>query len=102
MAEVRVKIIRIVDVSYPMFVEFELTDWKGIKHQFIDKVPVVCQCNRYNPNPLCIKHDCIGIMRCNIVKEKNNTFIIDTSLPDDIKSEKNEYQFEVWKYQVTR
>jgi hypothetical protein len=41
-------------------------------------------------------------MRCNIVKEKNSTFIIDTSLPDDIKSEKNEYQFEVWKNQVAR
>ena len=70
MAAVKVKILKIVDMSYPIFVEFEL-------------VP-----------------PCVGYMRCNIINETENTFIIDTALPDDIASKNGEYLFEVNKDRI--
>lgn len=49
MAEVMIKVLEIVDDSgYPTIIKCELTDYKNIKHYFIDKVPVICgNCNRY-------------------------------------------------------
>ena len=93
MASVKVNILKIVDMSFPIFIEFELIDKKGISHHFIDKVPAVS--NDYDLVP-----PCIGYMRCNIVKETDNSFIIDTALPDDIESLNGEYKFEVSKEQV--
>ena len=93
MASVKVNILKIVDMSFPIFVEFELIDKKRISHHFIDKVPVVS--GDYDLIP-----PCIGYMGCNIVNETENSFIIDTALPDDIESLNGEYQFEVNKEQV--
>lgn len=93
MTSVKVNILKVVDMRFPIFVEFELIDKKGISHHFIDKVPVVS--GDYDPIP-----PCIGYMRCNIVNETENSFIIDTALPDDIESLNGEYQFEVNKEQV--
>lgn len=94
MADVKVNILRIVDNSgYPDFVEFELTDCNGKQHYFIDKLPIV---SKYDAVP-----PCIGAMRCMIIGIKENTVVIDTSLPDDIESVNGEYQFEVDKHLVT-
>lgn len=93
MASVKVNILKIVDMSFPGFVLFELIDKKGISHHFIDKVPVIS--DDYDLIP-----PCIGYMGCNIVKETENSFIIDTALPDDIESLNGEYKFEVDKEQV--
>ncbi len=92
-AVVKVNILEIVDRSFPIFVEFELIDSKGISHHFIDKVPVIC--DDYDPAP-----PCAGYMGCNIINETENTFIIDTAFPDAIESLKGEYHFEVYKEQV--
>lgn len=100
MAEVTVKVIEVVDTGYPMFIKCELKDYKGIKHLFIDKVPVICQCERYLSELPCIKENCIGTIQCNIVGETDKTFIIDTEFPDDVESLNNDHQFEVWKEQV--
>lgn len=93
MAEVKVTIKKNVDMSFPIFVEFELIDCNGVSHHFIDKVPVIC--SDYDITP-----PCSGYMRCNIIKETDRTFIIDTALPDDIESLNGEYRFEVGKEQV--
>jgi len=93
MADVKVNVLKIVDTSFPIFVEFELTDCNGIIHRFVDKVPVIS--NNYDIIP-----PCTGYMRCSIIKEKSETFIIDTSNPDDIESINGEYQFEVNRNQV--
>lgn len=101
MAEVTVKVIEVIDdTGYPMIIKCELKDCKGIKHHFIDKVPVICQCERYPSELQCFKEDCIGTIRCNIVGETDKTYIIDTEFPDDVESLNNEYQFEVWKKQI--
>lgn len=102
MAEVMIKVLEIVDDSgYPTFIKCELTDYKNIKHYFIDKVPAICgNCNRYNNNLPCIIDNCSGRIRCTIVNETDKTYIIDTQSPDDVDSIMNEYQFEVWKEQV--
>ena len=93
MSSVKVNILEIVDISFPIFVRFELIDKKGISHYFIDKVPVIS--DDYDLVP-----PCIGYMRCNIIKETENSFIIDTAFPDDIESLNGEYKFEVSKEQV--
>ena len=97
MADVKVSVLRIVDVSQPGFVEFELVDCNGINHHFIDKIPVICDSEKceYDSIP---PYD--GYMRCNIIRETSNTVIIDTSKPDGIESLNGEYQFEVYKDQV--
>ena len=94
MTEVKVVIKKIVNMSFPIVVEFELTDISNTVHKFIDKVPIVSA--DYDITP-----PCTGYMRCNIIKETDRTFIIDTSLPDDIESLEGEYIFEVNKEQVT-
>lgn len=93
MAEVKVKILKIVDMSFPIFVEFELIDCNDVSHHFIDKFPVIC--NDYDPIP-----PCTGYMGCTIIKETDCTYIIDTALPDDIESLKGKHRFEVRKKQV--
>ena len=101
MVEVTVKVIEVIDDSgYPMIIKCELTDYKGIKHHFIDKVPVICQCDRYFSVHPCLKEECTGTIRCNIIGETDKTYIIDTEYPDDVESINNEYQFEVWKEQI--
>lgn len=101
MAEVTVKVIEVVDdTGYPMIIKCKLKDCKGIEHYFIDKVPVVCQCERYPSEQPCLNENCIGAIRCNIVGETDKTYIINTEFPDDVESLNSEYQFEVWKEQV--
>ena len=90
---VKVEILKIIDVSFPIFIEFELIDINGKSYHFIDKVPVVS--DDYDLVP-----PCIGYMRCNIIDETENTFIIDTTLPDDIESTNGEHTFEVYKEQI--
>lgn len=101
MAEVAVKVIEVIDdTGYPMMIKCELTDCRGIRHHFIDKVPVICQCERYLSDVPCLKKDCTGSIRCSIIEESDETYIIDTEFPDDVESLNNEYRFEVWKEQV--
>ncbi len=100
MAVVKVKIIRITDLSFPGFIEFELTDSKGKNHRFIDKIPVVCECEIYITDFPSINENCMGKISCIIKEEKEKTFIINTEYPWDIESTDGEYEFEVWKNQV--
>ena len=93
MANVKVNVLEIVDMVFPIFVKFELIDCNSVSHYFIDKVPVIS--DNYDLIP-----PYTGNMRCSSIRETNNTIIIDTSKPDDIESLNGEYQFEVFKEQV--
>lgn len=93
MADVKVNVLRIIDDSFPVFVECELIDCHGTHHYFIDKLPVVSEYDAVPP--------CIGAIRCTVMENKENTVVIDTSLPDDIASTNGAYQFEVYQNQVT-
>ena len=62
MAEVKVTIIRYIDMAQPIFVEFELEDCNGIKHSFSDKLPVVSPKDD-------IELPCDGSLGCSIISE---------------------------------
>ncbi len=87
-ANVKVRVLEITSYHQPYWVKCELTDSKGKKHFFEDKLPMFCSHDQLPP--------CPGIMRCYILEEKENTVLIDTSY-DDIPSTTGEYQFEVAK-----
>jgi hypothetical protein len=93
MAEVKVTISKCVDMSQPIFVEFEFADCNGIKHIFVDKLPIVSASSD-------IELPCDGVLRCTIVSENDRTYIIDTSTPFDVESNSGESRFEVFKDQV--
>ena len=91
LAEVRVEITEITDDSgYPAFVRFAFTDIGGRRHFFADKLPIVCA--EYEVQP-----PCEGALRCHIIAEKTDSFVIDTSFPDHVESEDGEYIFDVPK-----
>lgn len=93
MPSVKVDILRVVDDSgYPVLAECRLVDHGGAGHYFIDKLPVVADHDFVPP--------CAGAVRCVIRETRENTLVIDTSLPDDIESTDGVYIFEVNKDQV--
>lgn len=93
MAEVKVTIIRYIDMVQPIFVEFELEDCNGIKHSFSDKLPVVSPKDD-------IELPCDGSLGCSIISETDGTYLIDTSKPFDVESYSGKTCFEVFKEQV--
>lgn len=95
MVTVRVDIVRITDDSFPVFVEAVLVDCHGEKHYFHDKLPVFAL--DFNT-----EFPAVGGMRCQIVETKQETIIIDISLPDNIESTAGAHRFEVWKSEIKR
>ncbi len=95
MYAVKVDIVKIIDAStYPTIIEFELIDTNGKKHCFIDKLPIVS-----NSNNLELPQS--GYMKCSVLLQKDQTFIIDTQLPNDIESTDGKFQFEVEASKIT-
>lgn len=95
-AEVRVEMTRVTDDSgYPVFVEFALTDTDGRRHIFQDKLPVVSAEDEVKP-------PCAGALRCHIIGEKENAYLIDTSFPDYVETVGEEYIFEVGKDSIIK
>lgn len=92
MPAVKLNVLRIIDHSQPGFAECELVDCHGNSHYFVDKLPVIGDYDSVPP--------CAGKARCHILETRKITFVIDTSLPDDIESTTGEYQFEVYQDQV--
>lgn len=94
MITVKVEILRIIDNSFPVFVECVLVDCNGKKHYFHDKLPVFSlDCNTEVPR--------VGEMGCRIIQDKQDTLVIGTLLPDGIESTNEEYRFEVYKSQIS-
>lgn len=93
-ANVRVEILRVTDDSgYPAFIEFALTDSSGKTHIFADKLPIVSAEDEVHP-------PCEGLLRCHIIAETEKTCTIDTTFPDYVESQDEEYIFEVFKNQI--
>ncbi len=86
MTVVEVEITRFIegtDDSYPGFVEFALTDARGSRFVFVDKVPIVTS-DDLGPSS---EYPCVGEMRCTVVEPHSDGVIINTELPDSIESE---------------
>ena len=93
MLEVKIEIVRVIDKSYPVFVEARLTDCNGNAHCFHDKLPVFTL-NEPKNIP------CDGIIRCTLITENADTVLIDTLTPDDIESLDGVSRFEIFKDQI--
>lgn len=95
MVTVKVEISKIIDNSFPAFVECGFVDCTGKRHYFHDKLPVFSSEDS-------IELPSFGEMRCRIIQNKQDTLIIETLLPDDIESTTGEYRFEVYKNQISQ
>ncbi len=81
----------IENTGYPEIVLVEFYDFEGRKHEFIEKWPVV---SAYDFDDTFPKECTIG---CVIVKEKEMSYIVDTSKPWDIESKEGWSVFEISK-----
>lgn len=90
---VKVTITRITDDSFPSFVEAMLTDYQGEAHYFTDKLPVFS----LEDNPK-LPYD--GTIRCIVIQDNTESCLIDTSVPDDVRSIQGIFTFEVHKNQI--
>ena len=92
MFAIKAKATKLIDnTGYPEIVLLEFYDFEGRKHEFIEKWPVVSADDFVDTFP---KGCIIG---CVIVKEKEMSYIVDTSKPWDIKSEEGLSIFEISK-----
>ena len=77
--------------SYPAIVLLNFCDINGIKHEFIEKWPIISDEEFTNMFPI----DCaIG---CTLLKEEDNSYIVSTSSPWGIESEDGLTTFEIDK-----
>ncbi|MCM1508132.1 MAG: hypothetical protein NC177_13535 [Ruminococcus flavefaciens] len=74
------------------YASFELVDCHGVCHFFREKLSSV---KLYYYDSGSLTGD--GTIRCKIIKSKENTYVIDTSEPDNIKSVDGLHEFEVKK-----
>ena len=79
------------DSGYPEFVLCEFIDYKGKKHEFIEKWPVVSNEDFTNQFPT----NCI--IGCIVLKEKIESYMVSTLEPWDIESEEGLCEFEISK-----
>lgn len=93
MIDVKIKIERVIDESYPVFVEARLVDCNGNAHYFHDKLPVFTKAEPENI-------PCDGIVRCEMITENADTVLIDTLTLDDIESLNGVSRFEICKDQI--
>lgn len=89
-----VEILKMIDDSFPMFVECVLLGSNGKKHYFHDKLPV------FFSDSHTITFPTKGQIRCQIIQEKEETLIIDTLFPDGIESTQGKHRFEICKNQI--
>ena len=94
MTNVEVEITKVIDNSFPIFIECELIDCYGNKHIFHDKLPIFSKELEVREFP------CIGEMRCTIIEENQDKVLISTLIPDDIESLDGENRFMVCKNQI--
>ena len=85
LADVRVDITDITDDS----------DIEGKRHFFVDKLPIISA--EYE-----VQLPCEGALRCHIIAEKPDSYVIDTTFPDFVDSEDEQYIFELPKGIVER
>jgi len=103
MPSVSVSISRFVDEHFPGFVEFIITDAVGMRHTFVDKVPIVTEANLHlesvYPQP--------GMLPCEIVAESSDIngrglVQVSTARPCGVESTEGASIFSVLATQVQR
>lgn len=91
---VYVEILRMIDDSFPIFVECVLLDSRGKKHYFHDKISI------FLSDSHTITFPTIGQIRCQIIQDGEETLIIDTLFPDRLESTQGQHRFEIHKNQI--
>ena len=97
MTWLKVRILRIWDIDwYPGWAECSMYDVFGIEHRFQDKIPV------FSARQLLLTDiPCDGAIRCVRTKENTDgTVIVDTGLPDGVKSLAGQHLFSVFPNQL--
>ena len=77
------------DNSYPEIVLCEFADFKGIKHKFIEKWPVISSEKFGNNFPKCC------LIGCVLMEEKTRTYTVNTGQPWGIESIEGKTIFEI-------
>lgn len=77
------------DSSYPEIVLCEFADFKGIKHEFIEKWPVISSEKFDNIFPKCCSIGCV------IIEERTKTYTVNTDQPWGIESTEGNTIFEI-------
>src|SRR5215510_8744825 len=100
-AGVKVEISRYVDASFPGWVECTLVDALGVKHMFVEKVPVVTEVHL----DAGISYPQPGVIACVVIErsERNDgrqVVHIDTQRPCDVVSTAGKNRFEVFPEQL--
>jgi len=90
---VKVTVTKIVAEHQPTIVEFHFTDIHGKKHVFHDKIAVVSPFYHIAEDDLPKE----GKLRCTISEKCENSYIIDTDIPDCVDSLEGNTVFEVAK-----
>lgn len=88
-ANLEITIDEIVDDSfYPGICKASFVDINGKKHIFTDKIPIfTTESNPDIPSK--------GLLRCEVVENKEDVVIINTEIPDCVEDQNGEYIFEV-------
>ena len=100
-AGVKVEISRYVDASFPGWVECTLVDALGVKHMFVEKVPVVTKAHL----DAGISYPQPGVIACVVVetseRDDGRQFVhVDTQSPWGVESTAGRSRFEVFPEQL--
>jgi hypothetical protein len=99
--EIRVSIDRFTDTDQPGWVECTFVDAAGIRHLFLEKVPIVTAENLWSdsvyPREGFIACTVVGVDRASDGRE---VLIVETEHPDGVESTTGEVRFQVFRDQL--
>jgi hypothetical protein len=103
MPAIEIQILRFVDENQPGWVECALVDSVGVKHLFVEKIPVVSTENL----SLTSNYPCSGSIQCDVEeewkdKDGNSVARISTERPWGVESTTGIARFVVLSSQIVR
>ena len=99
--EIRVSIDRFIDRDQPGWVECTLVDAAGVRHLFVEKVPIVTAENLWSDSV----YPREGFIACTVVgvdraADGREILIVETEQPDGVESTTGEVRFQVFPDQL--
>jgi len=88
---VQITVIKIIDESFPIWLNFEIVDLLGNVHTFTEKAPVIFGNTESIPNSF----PQLATIECKVIEISSSFAIIDTSQPHGICSLKGESHFKI-------
>jgi hypothetical protein len=95
-AQVNVKVVKLIDDDFPGWVECQLIDVMGQSHVFRDKIPIFSAELSVDST---LPHT--GIIRCRVLETNDDRIIIDTDMPDGVESISGQTRFSVAPTEVS-